>query len=324
VKILKDDFLNKDLLSIVIPIYNSESTLDRCIKSIVNQKYVNFELILVDDGSIDNSKDVCQKWVAKDSRIKYYFKENEGAGKARNYGIEKTKGCYIGFVDSDDEILPDMYWKLINKLNEENLSIVGCTNYICDNDKVIRDTKKSGIIEREKLICDVLYQNKYAWGAVWNKVFKKELFNNLFFPSTSSYEDYCVTLPLFDKYSVFLINEPLYIHYENKDSLTHRTFNTGMLKGEESIRIIEKYFEKSNDDRIKAGCNCLRLNYYYFLCKSIYKSHEKDNVVYYEKIFKEIRKDFLNIKKYKSLKAFKTIIKIWIMYLDMNTRGVSK
>ena len=97
----------KKLLSVVVPVYNVEKYLDRCIKSIINQTYKNLEIILVDDGSVDTSGKICDKYAFKDKRINVIHKENEGLSEARNTGVKLSKGNYITFVDSDDILMKE-------------------------------------------------------------------------------------------------------------------------------------------------------------------------------------------------------------------------
>lgn len=101
--------MQKGKISIIVPIYNSENDLDQCIESIVNQTYKNLEIILVNDGSTDNSVNICKNWEANDSRIILIDKQNEGVAKTRNEGLKIATGDYIGFVDHDDFIEPEMY-----------------------------------------------------------------------------------------------------------------------------------------------------------------------------------------------------------------------
>lgn len=99
------------LLSVIIPVYNTEKYLERCISSVVTQSYKNLEIFLVDDGSTDRSSEICDNWAERDSRIHVCHKINEGPGAARNIGIKMSEGGYITFIDSDDWIEPDMYEK---------------------------------------------------------------------------------------------------------------------------------------------------------------------------------------------------------------------
>lgn len=107
-------------ISIIVPIYKTESYLERCINSILNQSFTDFELILVDDGSPDSCPQICDAWAKKDKRICVIHKENGGLSSARNAGIYITRGNYIGFVDSDDWIAPDMYEMLYNSATKHN------------------------------------------------------------------------------------------------------------------------------------------------------------------------------------------------------------
>ena len=104
--------MNNELISIIVPVYKVEKYLEKCVKSIIGQTYKNLEIILVDDGSPDNCGKLCDEFAALDNRIKVYHKENGGLSDARNYGVEKATGKYIGFVDSDDYIHEEMYEKL--------------------------------------------------------------------------------------------------------------------------------------------------------------------------------------------------------------------
>lgn len=118
--------MSDELISIIIPIYNSVRYLDVCISSIVKQTHTNLQIILIDDGSYDGSSEICDEWVKKDERIEVFHFSNAGSVRARKRGLEHAKGQYIGFVDSDDYIEPDMYESLLNRLIEQNADFVHC------------------------------------------------------------------------------------------------------------------------------------------------------------------------------------------------------
>lgn len=122
-----------DLISVIVPVYNAEKYLARCVDSILNQSYKSLEIILVDDGSIDNSSQLCDEYMAKDERVKVIHKENGGVSSARNAGIDIANGQYIAFADSDDWIENGMYDSLIQKIKEENVDIVKCCYYKEEN-----------------------------------------------------------------------------------------------------------------------------------------------------------------------------------------------
>ena len=114
----------ESLISVIVPVYNVENYLDKCIESIVNQTYKNLEIILVDDGSLDSSSKICDEWAVKDNRIKVIHKTNGGVSSARNEGLKNANGDFIAFVDSDDWLELNMYEKLISKQKETNTDIV--------------------------------------------------------------------------------------------------------------------------------------------------------------------------------------------------------
>jgi glycosyltransferase involved in cell wall biosynthesis len=138
----------KDLISIVIPVYNTAKYLPRCIESIINQTYKNLEIIIVDDSSTDDSGKIADEYSKKDSRIIIIHQENRGISIARNKAIEVATGDFIGFVDSDDYIEIDMYELLLNTIKEYNADIVQCSYYRVGQDNKILPKNYSGQIEQ--------------------------------------------------------------------------------------------------------------------------------------------------------------------------------
>ena len=124
--------MNDELISIIVPVYNSSATLDKCINSLINQTYKNIEIIIVDDGSIDNSYDICLRYSLNDSRVKLIKQNNFGVSFARNKGLEICNGKYIGFVDADDYIEKNMYSKLYENLKKTDSKLAIC-NYYFEN-----------------------------------------------------------------------------------------------------------------------------------------------------------------------------------------------
>ncbi len=182
-------------VSIIVPVYNVENYVEKCICSIISQTYKNIEIIIINDGSTDNSKQICEKYASKDNRIKFFNKENEGLATTRNYGIEKASGEFILFVDSDDYIEKDAVEILLAKIKEKNLDVV-IGNAIVEGSKKIKPyliRKKS---ENEKVMSGIEYlieRNKkdYFCVCVWISMYKKQfiLQNNLFFKDGILHED---------------------------------------------------------------------------------------------------------------------------------------
>ena len=168
--------MKNPLISVIVPVYNVEKYLDKCIESIVNQTYKNLEIILVDDGSPDNCPKMCDAWAEKDSRIKVLHKENGGLSDARNAGIEYSNGEYVCFIDSDDWIDRDMIESLLNSAIKHNVDVVSCGFYyeyldretviIKSNAQVLTDDiVKMYILDKIRPeVCSKLYSKKCIGG----------------------------------------------------------------------------------------------------------------------------------------------------------------
>lgn len=212
--------MNK-LISVIVPVYNVEKYIDKCIKSILNQNYKELEIILVDDGSTDKSGEICDEYAKKDDRIKVIHKINGGLSDARNAGLNIAKGEYIGFVDSDDYIDNDMYSTLFDLIQKHkaDISIVSFREFM--NGKVIdiQDSKQLDIFNRTEGIQELLLDKKIQSYA-WNKLFKAELFKNIKFPTGKNFEDIATTLLLFEKtQKIVRLEEPKYNYLRRNDSI---------------------------------------------------------------------------------------------------------
>lgn len=171
-------------VSIIVPVYNVENYLDKCIESIVNQTYENLEIILVDDGSPDNCPATCDSWAQKDSRVKVIHKENGGVSSARNAALDIASGDYIGFVDSDDWIEPDMYEILIKNAEEYDAEISRCAGFFDydDRSEEYSETVSCTVCNgRDELVKSVISDDTYA--NLWMGIYKKSLFNSVRFDS---------------------------------------------------------------------------------------------------------------------------------------------
>ena len=203
-------------VSIIVPVYNSEKFLKKCIESMINQTYKDIEIIIIDDGSKDNSREIIQEYQNKDSRIKYLYQKNSGQAVARNNGIKVSIGEFISFLDSDDYIDTEMIEKLYNKAIKENTDIV-----VCDALKVY-DDRPSEILKGLKFeISDIKKKYIISSAGPWGKLIKKNTIteNNLFFKENIIYEDFAVVpaYALFAK-KISYIEEPLYLYYQRVGS----------------------------------------------------------------------------------------------------------
>lgn len=213
---------NSKLLSVIVPVYKAEKYLHRCVDSILAQTWSNLEVILVDDGSPDNSGALCDEYAGKDSRVRVIHKPNGGVSSARNAGIDAATGDYIAFVDSDDYIAPEMYEKLFDVLTSENsIAVCDCFLHYQDKDipKVIYDVNE----DKVKFLSDFLISD--IGGSCWNMITPISLISSLRFPEyLCNGEDRWFMLRLFSKAEA-IIKYPCCLYYYdqvNLSSLTHR------------------------------------------------------------------------------------------------------
>ena len=204
--------MNKCKLSIIVPVYGVEKYIDKCLNSLVKQSLKEIEVIVVNDGTKDNSQKIVDKYVKKyPDKIKSYIKENGGQGSARNYGLKKATGEYIGYVDSDDFVEKDMYKKLYNKAKENNYDIVVCGNYNVSED--YQNKNIDAFINNYNTDYTDLENIFFGKMAVWNKIYKRDILikNKLEFKEKVWYEDLAFTLKAIMNSNTFaFIDEPLY------------------------------------------------------------------------------------------------------------------
>lgn len=225
----------EDLVSVVIPVFNAEQFLDRCLKSIISQTYKKLEIILINDGSSDNSLKVCEKWSQTDERIKVIHKENAGAGMARNDGILSAKGKYIMFVDSDDYIDEKTVEKCVfdAQKNDADLVMLGRCEVLADGNKKNKPVTTSKLLfDGESVLSEILpglfVYEKGIGISVWGKLFRLDRIkdNGILFKSERELfsEDAYFLLELFKHIQkVKIIPENLYYYCNNENSFS-RTY----------------------------------------------------------------------------------------------------
>lgn len=218
--------IKEDLISVIVPIYNVEKYLDRCVKSIVEQTYDNIEIILVDDGATDNSGVIADLWGTRDERILVYHKKNGGLSDARNYGTKKSKGKYICYIDSDDYVsekfVECLYKTLIN--STADIACVGLQEFTDKIDPKVEDysPEKTEVFGREEAISYLYGSEKYQ-NYAWNKIYLKDLFDDVEYPMGRKMEDLGTTYLLFDKCNKVSYNPAkLYYYYQREDSILHQ------------------------------------------------------------------------------------------------------
>ncbi len=214
---------SEDLISIIVPVYNVEKYLRKCIDSIVNQTYKNLEIILVDDGSTDDSGKICDEFAEKDGRIKVIHKENGGLSSARNAGLEIAAGKYLGFVDSDDYIAQDMYESMYAAINEFDADIACCGRYDVYDDKPM---KKSFVMDRpiEMKSIDAIGR-VLMWdgmdSSACDKLYKSYIFEEIRYPIGKINEDIAIAFNILEKAGKIIhIGLPKYYYAHRENSIT--------------------------------------------------------------------------------------------------------
>lgn len=249
------------ILSIIMPVYNAGQSLVKCIESVLSQQFLDFELLLVNDGSTDNSLEICKRFELDDERVRVFDRENGGPGAARNTGLEYAEGKYLAFVDSDDKIEPDMYIKMINKMEYYNVNTAVCgyirefykENLISYKEQVFLTSR---CIKGEKdlqINFKEMYLKNY-FNLLWNKIYTLDIIqkNKIKFPEHINVgEDLLFNLQYFEINQEIIILEECFYHYIETagQSLTHKyNPNLFMYKAclfKETKEFVKKSFENS-------------------------------------------------------------------------------
>lgn len=212
------------LLSVIVPVYNVEKYLTKCVDSILAQTYTNLQIILVDDGSPDKSGVICDEYTKKDLRVIAIHQQNEGLSGARNNGMLFAKGDCISFVDSDDWLHPKMYETLLSTMEEYQLDIVKSSIRETDGQKekeIVRpeqDDTNRVILGKEVFS---LYFKSFIYKVVWNAVYKRKVVEGILSPDRCQFEDNYVTgRYLYRAERIMIIDDALYYHRFNPNSIT--------------------------------------------------------------------------------------------------------
>lgn len=213
------------LLSVIVPVYNVEQYLEKCLESITKQTYNNLEIILVDDGATDLSGKICDKWAKLDKRIRVLHKKNGGLSDARNVGLDICCGELITFVDSDDYLMLDMYSSMIEAFQKYQVDIVVCGDFFVDeNTKEVRtanvhELKETEVLDRQNALNE-LCLDSYIVSHAWDKIYRREVIINTRFPVGHNYEDIYVMHSIFkNARGVAHINQPKYFYIQRKGSI---------------------------------------------------------------------------------------------------------
>lgn len=291
------------LISIIIPVYNVEKYLSRCIDSVLCQNQSRMEIILVDDGSTDSSSQICDEYQKMDSRIMVIHKENEGLGYARNSGIEKSNGDYIFFLDSDDFIPEGTLEYLLEVFTKTDVDIVSTSMIRTREEKIIKIEQPEEcvkIVEGDQIILEYLRGNIAT--TAWAKMYKKSIFENDMFTNIELHEDaYSMHIFLGNSNRVAMTNRICYVQYIRDGSLMKSGFTEKRFYsidvGKRLLEYIKsEYGEEKEYFVVLARLRLLSRQYYIIedmlLANAQRKYHRK-----YSEIIKEMKENFETLNR---------------------------
>lgn len=320
---------NRGLISVIVPVYNVEKYLRECIDSVLRQTYTNFELILVDDGSKDLSKNICEEYARNDSRIKVLEKENGGASSARNLGMTVAEGEYIYFLDSDDWIVEEAFEKLLEIIESSDAEVVFFDAYSIDEDtgKVATthySHKKAYQSNSGYQLMEELIVNKDFHVAPWLFFLKKDLLDRtkLKFEEGIIYEDMIFTYKLFcEAQNVMYLPEYLYYRRYREDSVM--TSKVKVKNFESALKVyykVHNYWNHLSDD-MKSEKHAIRCAYNGL---NVYERLNKSDKKVCRDKYKRLRKDILNVNAYgdMALKARCYNKTFWFVYKVLEKIGL--
>ncbi len=272
------------LVSVVVPVYDVEKYIDRCIVSIVEQTYENLEIILVDDGTPDNSGIICDEWAKKDNRIVVYHKQNGGLSDARNFGTAKAKGEFVTYIDSDDYVLPEYVEHLYNNLVKHNADI-SC----CDFENVYSEERKLDFDKNKEMntisktsgrnACRDLLASKNGFFYVIApcKLYKKNILEQYKYPVGRYHEDEATTYKyLYSSETVVSSDKKLYAYFQNQTSITHNKSNK---RREDSVWALTertKFFQLQQDRETEIAAWDGLISFYIYENYDVLKRFSKD------------------------------------------------
>lgn len=250
------------MISIIAPIYKVEPYLRRCIDSILNQTYQDFELILVDDGSPDNCGAICDEYAAKDTRVRVIHKENGGLSDARNAGYEIAQGEFIAFIDSDDWIAPDFLERLHSTLVETGADICECEVFRTGGEEVDSAPGTPKIFDTAEAMEQLIHDGNFHQH-VWNKLYRRETIGDIVFPKGKTNEDEFWTYQVFgNAKKVARISDILYFYFQRPGSIMGETYSLKRLdaleaKLQRQIYVDEKFSQLHRQAKLNLFGSCI-------------------------------------------------------------------
>lgn len=289
-----------ELISIIVPVYNVEKYVKKCIESIIEQTYKNLEIILIDDGSTDESGKICDEFNNKDKRIKVIHKQNGGLSDARNVGIDNANGEYVSFIDSDDYVNDDYIELLFDTVKQYDADMsIASHRVIYEKNIIDRSTGENFCTEPKEILEMLLYDNGIDTSA-WGKLYKKSLFNEIRFPKGRLFEDSATTYKLIDKSKkIAVCSKPIYNYVIRNNSISNENFSEKKLDLIVSTEEMTNYI-KNNYPELEKACNRRLMYAYLSTLTQLAKSKVKNKKIQ-KKLMEYICKNRRSVLRDKSI-----------------------
>lgn len=295
----------EDLISVIIPVYNSEKYIKRCIESVLNNSYKNLEIILVDDGSTDSSGLICDEYSKKDNRIIVIHKINAGTAAARNSALEIAKGDLIAFADNDDIVHPCFFEHMHSALKTSGADVVVCElTRNMDIETFLLNTEiHPKTINKHDFIKQTYISEWTRNTPPWNKLYKKHLFDVIRFPEGKGYEDAYTTYKLlYNADKICYLDSVLYYWYENRESYSSKKDNPEKLYfREEAIRLQSEFYSTPEYKDVSDAAKVFYINQMHIMLWQLDHDYIKN------KNAEHVKDAFLKLTK-KAYKKYKNLI----------------
>lgn len=284
-----------EIVSIIVPVFNVERYLPRCLESIFAQTYRNINVILVDDGSTDESGRICDEAATVDARFTVIHKVNGGLSDARNSGLGAANGKWVFFLDSDDYISPYCIETMLGVAHASEAEIVECMFVPIDNTTNMEWERPTGGYElyRQPKALERFLDYNGTWIMAWNKLYRMNLFDEIRFPVGKLNEDEFTIPYLVEKTLVYAsLEEPLYAYVQREGSIMHSAFSSRKLDGLEALLLRFNYYSRLGDRRIDA------INAYHLLarCRTLELEYQVEMDERHRRIVSDAREQALRVK----------------------------
>ena len=312
-------------LSVIIPVYNTEKYLEQCIESVINQKNKDLEIILVDDGSQDSSSIICDNYASNYPFIHSIHIKNSGPATAKNVGYLQAKGEYISFIDSDDELMPNMYCTMLDSAYKNNADIVCCSYKQIDEKGLIShidSTQMEYILNQEEGIKHLLEKDK-IYSQCWTKIYKRDILeanNILFVEGLKTEEDFIYNLYAFlNSKIITIVDYPLYIYTHRESSLSRDYFKSNLIQFHKNMILRLDLTDTQINlkfPQLKIICSAHCIQYYNLLIGRASMFDYEISESYYLHAFKYIRKNYKALFKYHQRCGFSILGALLIFILS--------